>query len=122
MNEPVFQTNSRSYNARMVLFNVPPFEENALTYVETQAMQLRLAWYRSATGSMPGDRPGTLLPASFHWSPAKHKKASFHGSSAKRKKGTEDALAVCQPERKASFDDHHNIRCNPEWPEIVETP
>lgn len=105
MNEPAFQTNSRiaqEWSCSMY----SRFEENTLTYVETQAIQQRLASYRSVTTSMPGDRPGTLLPA------------SFHGSPVKRKKDTEDALAVVNRRGKPHL--MITVTCNPEWPEIVE--
>ena len=84
------------------------FEENKLTYFESDNMQnkIGLAFKRSITESTGNNEPGKLLAA------------SFHGSPLKRKHDTEDALAIVNRRGRPQL--FITITCNPEWPEIVE--
>ena len=84
------------------------FEENKLTYFESDNMQnkIRLASKRSITESTANNEPGKLLPA------------SFHGSPLKRKQDTEDALAIVNRRGRPQL--FITITCNPEWPEVAE--
>lgn len=77
------------------------FEEHALTYAETATVQQRLAFYRSVTRSEPHDRPGTLLPVTFHGSPLKTR-----SPFVVNRRGKPHLMIT--------------VTCNPEWPEIVE--
>lgn len=105
MHEPVFRMNSRiAQEWSCSMFS--RFEENKLTYAETSMMQQRLSSYKSIRNSLAGERPGVLLPA------------TFHGSPVKRRKDTEDALAVVNRKGKPHL--LITVTCNPDWPEIVE--
>ena len=79
--EPVFKTNSRIAQERSCSV-YSRFEEDALAFVEREAMQQKLSTFRPVKESTGDDMRGKLVPA------------SFHGSPIKRKKDPEDALAV----------------------------
>ena len=81
-------------------------EENTLRFIEAAYFQQRLASARSIPQSTCADKPGQLVPV------------SFHGSPAKRKNDTEDALAVVNRKGKPHL--MITMTCNPLWPEIVQ--
>lgn len=106
LSEPIFQRNSRIAQEWCCdMFS--RFEENKLTYFETDELQnkLRLASKRSISESTGDNQPGKLLPA------------TFHGSPLKRKSDTEDALSIVNRRGRPQL--FITITCNPGWPEIV---
>lgn len=102
--EPIFKINSR-ITQEWCCSMYSRFEEETLTFAETNQMQVRLASFRSIAKSSGTGTPRKLLPA------------SFHGSPAKRKRDTEDALAVVN--RRGRPHVMITITCNPLWPKIV---
>ena len=105
ISERVFQRNSRIAQ-EWVTDSLYRSEENKLTFLQFEYFQQRLATARSISQSSDAEKPGQLLPV------------SFHGSPAKRKDDTEDALAVVNRKGKPHF--MITMTCNPLWPEIVQ--
>ncbi len=86
--------------------NLSRMKENQLTFMEAAPFQQRLATACSISQSSGTDKPGQLLPV------------TFHGSPTKRKHDTEDALAVVNRKRKPHL--MIKVTFNPFWPEIVQ--
>ena len=72
LSERVFQRNSRIAQ-EWITDNLSRLEENQLTFIEGAPFQQRLATARSISEASRAEKPGQLLPVSFHASPAKRK-------------------------------------------------
>ena len=103
--ERVFQRNSRIAQ-EWITDSLSRSEEDQLTCIESEPIQKRLATARSISQTSSTEKPGQLLPV------------SFHGPPAKRKHDTEDALAVVNRKGKPHL--MITMTCNPLWPEIVQ--
>lgn len=106
LSEPIFQTNSRiAQEWACDMFS--RHKENKLNCVEFISLQQRLATTRPINQASDTERPGKVLPA------------SFHGPPMKRKTDTEDELAIIN--RRVKLHLLITVTCNPEGPSIVDT-